>query len=169
MSEPDPKMTLREFHEYVASSHESHSKIAARIGVSQWAIWNWLTGKQPPAAKLLVRLRTFLDAEAKRPVQGDGIRPIERLPFKIIKPIQQVRYARLCPFCRKERGKIRKLGAASFQGACPKCGATGPKRESHQAALRAWNGRESQSDGKRVGSENNVSRVVCGQLRNGPF
>jgi hypothetical protein len=53
-----------------------------------------------------------------------------------------VRYARICPFCRKDRGKIRKLGAASFQGACPKCGATGPKRESHQEALRAWNGRE---------------------------
>ena len=46
-------MTLREFHEYVASSHESHSKIAARIGVSQWAIWNWLTVKQHPAAKII--------------------------------------------------------------------------------------------------------------------
>ena len=28
----------------------------------------------------------------------------------------------------------------SFQRACPKCGAGGPKRESHQEALRAWNG-----------------------------
>ena len=89
-----------------------------------------------------MRLLTFLDAEAKRPVQGDGIRPIERVPFKITKPISQVRYARLCPFCRKERSKIRKLGAASFQGVCPKCGASGPKREGHQQALRAWNGRE---------------------------
>src|SRR6266446_6215777 len=32
--------------------------------------------------------------------------------------------------------------AASFQGVCPKCGASGPRRESHQEALRAWNGRE---------------------------
>jgi transcriptional regulator with XRE-family HTH domain len=142
VSEPDPKMTLREFHEYVASSHESHSKIAARIGVSQWAIWNRLIGKQPPTAKSLMRLRAFLDAEAKRPLQGDGIRPIEPVPYKIIRPAQQVRYARLCPFCRKEPGKIRKLGADSFQGVCPTCGATGPTRESHQGALRAWNGRE---------------------------
>jgi len=29
-----------------------------------------------------------------------------------------------------------------FQGVCPTCGATGPTRESHQGALRAWNGRE---------------------------
>src|SRR6266446_758127 len=129
MNQPDPKTTLREFHEYVASSHESHSKIAARIGVSQWAIWNWLTGKQPPAARSLVRLPAFLDAEAKRPLQGDGIRPIEPVPYKIIRPIQQVRYARLCPFCRKARGKIRKLGAALFQGVYPKCGASGAKRE----------------------------------------
>jgi hypothetical protein len=142
MSEPDPKTTLREFREYVASSHESHSKIAARIGVSQWAIWNWLTGKQPPAAKSLVRLRAFLDGEAKRALQGDGIRPVEPVPYKVIKPVQQVQYARLCPFCRKERGEIRKLGAGSFQGVCPKCGARGPTREGHQEALRARNGRE---------------------------
>jgi hypothetical protein len=29
-----------------------------------------------------------LDADAKRQPQGDGIRPIEHVPFKIIKPIQ---------------------------------------------------------------------------------
>jgi len=46
MTEPDPKTTLREFREYVASSHESHGKIAARIGVSQWAIWT--KSKLPP-------------------------------------------------------------------------------------------------------------------------
>jgi hypothetical protein len=110
-------------------------KFESKRELSKEAIWQ-------KANRSLAKLRRFLDAEAKLPVQGDGIRPIERVPFKIIKPIQQVRYAWLCPFCRKERGKIRKLGAASFQGACHKCGATGPERESHQEALRAWNGRE---------------------------
>jgi len=75
-------------------------------------------------------------------IRGDGIRPVELVPYKITRPLQQVRYARICPFCRKARGKIRKLAADLFQGACPKCGATGPKREGHQEALRAWNGRE---------------------------
>jgi hypothetical protein len=147
MSKPDQKTTLREFHEYVALSYESPIKIAARIGVKQATTGDWLSGRYQANAKSLAKLRRFLlrrflDEEAKRPAQGDGIRPIEPGPFKIVKPAKQVRYARLCPFCRKARGKIRKLGAGSFQGVCPKCGATGPKRESHQAALRAWNGRD---------------------------
>jgi transcriptional regulator with XRE-family HTH domain len=142
MTEPDPKTTLREFQEYLDLSYESPREFAARIGVAKETIWYWLAGRCQPKAQSLAKLRRFLDAEAKRPLQGDGIRPVEPVPYKIIKPIQQVRYARLCPFCRKERGKIRKLGAGSFQGACHKCGATGPKRESHQEALRAWNGRE---------------------------
>jgi transcriptional regulator with XRE-family HTH domain len=142
MRGPDPKTTLSELREYFASRHESERKIAACIGVSQTTICAWFAGKQRPSAELVALLRAFFDAEAKRPLQGDGIRPVESVPYKITKPLQQVRYARICPFCRKARGKIRKLGAGSFQGTCPKCGATGPTRESHQEALRAWNGRE---------------------------
>jgi transcriptional regulator with XRE-family HTH domain len=143
MRDPDPKPTLRELREYFASSHESERKIAACIGVSQTTIGAWLAGKQHPAAESVARLRAFFDAETKRLAQGDGIRPIERVPFKIVKPVQRVRLPRLCPFCREAPGKIRKLGAILFQGVCPKCGASGPVRESHQEALRAWNGRES--------------------------
>jgi hypothetical protein len=39
----------------------------------------------------IVRQRAFLDAEAKRNVIGNGIRPIERVPFKIVKPAKQER------------------------------------------------------------------------------
>jgi transcriptional regulator with XRE-family HTH domain len=141
MSEPDPKTTLRELREYFARGYEPQCKLAAHMGVTPSTVSCWLAGKWQPKPTL-AKLRVFLNAEAKRPTQGDGIRPIERVLFKIVKPIQQVRYARLCPFCRKARGKIRKLDVASFQGACPKCGASGPKREGHQEALRAWNGRE---------------------------
>jgi len=142
MTDPDLKTTLHEFQEYLDLSYESPREFAARIGVAKETIWYWLSGRRQPKAKSLAKLRRFLDQEAQRPAHGDGIRPTETVPYKITKPIQQVRYARLCPFCRAARGKIRKLGAASFQGTCPKCGATGPKRESHQAGLRAWNGRE---------------------------
>jgi hypothetical protein len=142
MSESDPKTTLREFREYFDLSCESSREIAGRIGVVKWTIWDWLAGKSQPKAKSLMKLRRFLHTEAKRPAHGDWIRPIETVPYKIIRPLQQVRYARLCPFCRKARGKIRKLGAASFQGVCSTCGATGPKRETQQGALRARNGRE---------------------------
>jgi transcriptional regulator with XRE-family HTH domain len=128
MTELDPKTTLREFKEYLYLSYESPREFAARIGVAKATIWEWLSGRRQPKPKSLAKLRRFLDAEAKRPAQGDGIRPVEPVPYKITRPIHQVRYARLCPFCRKARGKIRKLGAASFQGVCPKCEATGPKR-----------------------------------------
>jgi len=99
--DPDLKTTLREFREYVTLSYELPSEIAARIGLTQPRIWDWLAGKSQPKAKSLMKLRRFLDAEAKKPLQGDGIRPVEPVPYKITKPIQQVRYARLCPFCRK--------------------------------------------------------------------
>jgi transcriptional regulator with XRE-family HTH domain len=105
MLDPGLKTTLREFKEYLDLSYDSPREIAARIGVKQATIGDWLSGRHPPKPTSLAKLRRFLDAEAKRPLQGDGIRPVEPVPYKIIRPIQQVRYARLCPFCRKERGK----------------------------------------------------------------
>jgi transcriptional regulator with XRE-family HTH domain len=140
--QPDLVATLREFRECFDLSYEPPREFAARIGVAKETIWYWLSGRRQPKAPSLAKLRRFLDAEAKRPIQGDGIRPVEPVPYKITRPLQQVRYARLCPFCRKAWGKIQPIGTKLFQGICPKCGASGPIRESHQSALRAWNGRE---------------------------
>jgi len=44
------------------------------------------------------------------------------------------------PFCKKAKGEIRKV-RGGFKGVCPNCGASGEKRESHDAALGAWNGK----------------------------
>jgi transcriptional regulator with XRE-family HTH domain len=85
MSEPGLKTTLREFQEYLDLSYESPREFAARIGVAKetiWyvakeTIWYWLSGRRQPKAKSLAKLRRFLDQEAKRPAQGDGIRPVE--------------------------------------------------------------------------------------------
>jgi transcriptional regulator with XRE-family HTH domain len=89
MTEPDLKTTLREFQEYLDLSYESPREFAARIGVAKETIWYWLSGSRRPKAQSLAKLQGFLDAEAKRPLQGDGIRPIEGVPYKIIRPIQQ--------------------------------------------------------------------------------
>jgi transcriptional regulator with XRE-family HTH domain len=139
MIDPDPKTTLREFREYFASTYEANPKLAARIGVRVSTFADWLTGDREPTGKSLSKLQAFLDAEARR-TAVDGIRPIERVPYKIVLPLRKLHYARLCPFCRKTRGKIRSVSRKQFQGVCLKCGATGPKRKSHQEALRAWNG-----------------------------
>src|SRR5258707_5388002 len=65
------------FQEYLDLSYESPREFAARIGVTKETIWYWLSGRRQPKAKSLGKLRRFLDAEAKRPLQGDGIRPAE--------------------------------------------------------------------------------------------
>ena len=112
MTEPDPKTTLREFREYFATI--ANHKIARQIGVRVTTLADWLTGCREPTGKSLSKLRAFLDAAEARRTTGDGIRPIERVPFKIIQPAKQVRYARLCPFCRKARGEIRSVHRKQF-------------------------------------------------------
>src|SRR5258708_38774516 len=89
MSEPDLKTTLREFREYLDLSYESPREFAARIGVAKETIWYWLSGRRQPKAQSLARLRRFLDAEAKKQFQGDEIRPIETVPYKIIRPFSK--------------------------------------------------------------------------------
>jgi hypothetical protein len=88
-----------------------------------------LAGKHYAMTKSLAKLRAFSDAEDKQNVTGNGSRPIERVPIKIVMPRRELLYARLCPFCRKARGKIQLISSKQFQGVCPKCGANGPKRE----------------------------------------
>jgi transcriptional regulator with XRE-family HTH domain len=83
MSDPDPKTTLREFSEYFAGSYAANHKIARQIGVRVKTLADWLSGYREPTGKSLSKLRAFLDAEARR-ATGDGIRPIERVPYKII-------------------------------------------------------------------------------------
>jgi len=58
--DPDLKTTLREFKEYVALSYESPGEIAARVGVAQKTIWDWLSGRSQPKAPSLPKLRRFL-------------------------------------------------------------------------------------------------------------
>jgi transcriptional regulator with XRE-family HTH domain len=142
MTDPDLKTTLREFKEYVDLSYESPREIATHIGVSQPRIWDWLARKSQPKAKSLAKLRRFLDNEAKRPAQGDGIRPIEPVPYKIIRPFSKSGTLGSARSAAKPGARFVKLDATSFQGGCTKCGATGPTREGHQEALRAWNGRK---------------------------
>jgi hypothetical protein len=47
---------------------------------------------------------------------------------------------RRCPFCKQAKGDVRR-SRGGFLGVCAKCDARGPKRESYDEALRAWNGK----------------------------
>ena len=57
MSDPDPKTTLREFREYIASSYVANHKIAGRIGVRVKTFADWLIGYREPTGKSLSKLR----------------------------------------------------------------------------------------------------------------
>jgi hypothetical protein len=139
----EQERTLREFREYFAGAYEARGKLAARIGINHLTLSDVLAGSRKPMAKTLAKLRAFLDGEARRNTSSNGIRPTEPVPMKIVKPTRYSLYMRLCPFCRKARGKIQSISRKQFQGICPKCGASGPKRESEQLARRAWNWKES--------------------------
>jgi transcriptional regulator with XRE-family HTH domain len=104
MSEPDPKETLREFREYFATSYVANHKIARQIGVRVKTLADWLTGDREPTGKSLSKLRAFLHAEARR-TAGDGIRPIERVPMKIIQPGQASALRSAFPILSKDAGR----------------------------------------------------------------
>jgi len=94
----------------------------------------WLQGKKRPAEPW--RITAFLDS---LPAEKSGIAP-NGYEYREYKNWRGVPKPRRCPFCKQAKGEIRKVRGA-FQGFCPKCGATGPKRDSKDEALRAWNGR----------------------------
>jgi hypothetical protein len=78
--------------------------------VTQSTLSDWLAGKHDPMGNSLAKLRAFLHHEAK-PSTSNEIRPIERVPMKIVTPRRELLYARLCPFCPKAPGKIRQLAS----------------------------------------------------------
>lgn len=62
------------------------------------------------------------------------------LPVPRIQNWRGIPKPRRCPFCKQAKGEIRRA-RGGFQGVCSNCGATGPKRESYDDALRVWNGK----------------------------
>jgi len=72
------------------------------LGVSRQLVSDWFAGRKTPTLEQRLAILDLL----KKKAQGDGIRPIELVPFKIGNPAKQVRYARLCSFFVKGRSAI---------------------------------------------------------------
>jgi hypothetical protein len=112
------------------------AEVARQIGVNDSTVYSWLLGEARPAEP--ERIAAFLDSFPRQ--NGSGIAPIgyEYREYKnwrgIPKPCR-------CPFCKQVKGEIRRR-RGGFLGVCPNCGASGPKRESYDEALAAWNGKE---------------------------
>jgi rubredoxin len=73
------------------------------------------------------------------PAERSGIAPTG-YEYREYKNWREIPKPRRCRFCKQAKGEIRKA-RGGFLGVCPNCGAIGPKRENHDEALRAWNGR----------------------------
>jgi hypothetical protein len=82
------------------------------------------------------RIIAFLDSI---PAERAGITPTG-YEYREYKNWRGIPKPRRCPFCKRAKGEIRKV-KGTYQGVCPNCGATGPKRGRSDEALSAWNGR----------------------------
>jgi hypothetical protein len=96
---------------------------------------SWLQGEFRPANPKPITI--FLDSVPVEPSPGISPNGYEYREYKNWRGIPE---PRPCPFCKEARGEILKA-RDGFQGVCPKCGATGPKRVGYGDALRSRNGR----------------------------
>jgi hypothetical protein len=108
---------------------------AAEVGVGDTTVYSWLLGQARPAEPK--PMAAFLDSLSRE--DGSGIAPTG-YEYREYKNWRGIPKPRRCPFCKQAKGDIRK-SRGGFLGVCPNCGARGPKRESHEEALAAWNGK----------------------------
>ena len=127
---------VERLREFIRLNYMTAAEVARRIGVRDSAVYSWLLGEYRPANP--ERITAFLDA---LPVEGgSGIAPTG-YEYREYKDWRGIPKPRRCPFCKEAKGEIRR-GRGGFLGVCSNCDARGPKREGHDAALRAWNGKE---------------------------
>ena len=123
---------LREFLRF---DYMTGAQVAQRIGVRAEALYAWLQGKSRSASA--EPIIAFLDS---MPAERGGIMPTG-YAYREYKNWRGIPKPRRCPFCKQVKGEIRKA-ARMYRGVCPNCGATGPRRQTHGEALRAWNGKD---------------------------
>jgi hypothetical protein len=126
---------LERLREFIRLNYLTAAAAARQIGVRDTTIYDWLLGQARPAEPKPIA--AFLDSVPRE--DGSGIAP-SGYEYREYKNWRGIPKPRRCPFCKQAKGEIRKKRGGCF-GVCPNCGATGPKRESHDESLWAWNGR----------------------------
>ncbi|MFY9987398.1 MAG: Lar family restriction alleviation protein [Chthoniobacterales bacterium] len=126
---------LERLGEFVRLNYMTAAEIAREIGVNNSTVYSWLLGQYRPENPK--RLAEFLDSLPKE--NGSGISPTG-YEYREYKNWRGIPKPRRCPFCKQAKGEIRRKSGA-FLGVCPNCEARGPKRETQDEALRAWNGK----------------------------
>jgi hypothetical protein len=131
---------VERLREFVRLNYMTAAEVARRIGVRDTTIYDWLLGQARPAEPK--RIAAFLDSLPTE--NGSGIAPTG-YEYREYKNWRGIPKPRRCSFCKQAKGVIRRARGA-FAGVCPNCHASGPKRDTHAEALRAWNGKGAYSD-----------------------
>jgi hypothetical protein len=125
---------VESLREFIRLNYVSAGEVAKRMGFRDETVYSWLSGNSRPAKPELIT--SFLDS---LPAEKSGYAPTG-YQYREYKNWRGIPKPRRCPFCKQAKGEIRKA-RGGFLGVCPNCGGSGPKRESQDGALRAWNGR----------------------------
>jgi transcriptional regulator with XRE-family HTH domain len=132
-------LLVERLREFLRLNYVTGAEVARRIGVTDGTVYSWLQGEFRPANTKLIS--AFLDS---MPIESSlGISPTG-YEYREYKNWRGIPEPRRCLFCKQVKGEIRQV-RGGCQGFRPNCGATGPKRESYDEPLKAWNGRKSRS------------------------
>jgi hypothetical protein len=125
---------VERLREFVRLNYMTAAEVARRMSIRDSAVYSWLHGENRPAKPEVIS--AFLKSVPTE--NGSGIAPIG-YEYREYKNWRGIPKSRRCPFCKKGKGEIRRR--RGFVGVCPNCGASGPKQESYDEALAAWNGK----------------------------
>jgi hypothetical protein len=126
---------VERLREFVRLNYVTAAEVARRIGVRDTTVYSWLQDECRPANP--ERITAFLNSV---PIEnGSGIAPTG-YEYREYKNWRGIPKPRRCPFCKQAKGVTRRA-RGGLAGVCPNCHASGPKRETHEEALRAWNGK----------------------------
>jgi hypothetical protein len=126
---------VEQLREFLRLNYMTGAEVARRIDVRDSTLYSWLQGESRPSRP--ERITAFLKSIPAE--SGSGITP-NGYQYREYKNWRGIPKPRRCPFCKGAKGEVRKA-RGGYKGVCPNCGATGPKRESYDEGLRAWNGR----------------------------
>jgi hypothetical protein len=116
--------TVERLREFIRLNYVSAGEVARRMGFRDETVYSWLKGDSRPAEPELII--AFLNS---LPAEESGISPTG-YEYREYKNWRGIPKPRRCAFCKQAKGEIRKV-RGGFQGVCPNCGATGPKRENY--------------------------------------
>ena len=125
---------VERLREFLRLNYMTGADVARRMGVRDMTVYSWLQGESRPSKP--ERITAFLNSIPAE--SGSGITP-NGYVYREYKNWRGIPKPRRCPFCKQVKGEVRRV-RGSHQGVCPNCAAIGPKRESYDEALRAWNG-----------------------------